>query len=81
MKITIDLPPDIADEAREIAARDGTTLEALVEIGLRAIVKRRHDPTEFRLRDASVPGRGLQASAASAGWDTIRDGLYDGRRR
>jgi len=35
MKTTIDIADPLLDEARKLAAREGTTLRALVERGLR----------------------------------------------
>ena len=33
----------------------------------------------FRLRDASFGGRGLNPELADAGWDRMRDLIYEGR--
>ncbi len=80
-KTTIDLPASLLSEAKELAAREGTTLRALVESGLRNVLdRRRHGRNaRFRLRDASVDGRGLQPEFRGAEWDRIRDATYDGR--
>ena len=46
-------------EARKIAAREGTTLRALVEQGLRQVVAQKKKPQKrFKLRDASFGGAG-----------------------
>jgi hypothetical protein len=80
-KTTIDIPANLLSEAKEVAARDGTTLRALVESGLRTVIDRRRRGREarFRLRDASVGGNGLQPEFRGADWDRIRDAAYDGR--
>ena len=80
-KTTVDLPATLLADAKEVAARDGTTLRALIESGLRSIVDRRRHGRDarFRLRDASVDGRGLQPEFRGAEWDRIRDATYDGR--
>jgi len=78
-KTTIELPDSLLAEAKELAAREGTTLRALVEAGLRAVVGRRHQGGEqFRLKDGSVAGNGLQSEFRDAGWERIRDAAYDG---
>jgi hypothetical protein len=78
-KTTIDLPESLLSEAKEVAAREGTTLRALVVMGLRSVVDRRRHGRDarFRLRDASVDGRGLQPAFRGVGWDRIREAAYD----
>lgn len=79
-KTTLEIPDLLLRDARKLAVRDGTTLRALVEQGLRTVVsdrKRRGQP--FRLRNASFGGQGLNPDVAEAGWDRIRDLSYEGR--
>jgi hypothetical protein len=76
MKTTIDLSDALAHRARELAAREGTTLRALVEDGLRRVLQER-ERQGFRLREASVGGRGMRPEFETAGWDRIRDALYE----
>lgn len=52
VKITVELPAASLDRAREVAAREDTTLKPLVEEGLRVAVARRAQPGTFVLRDA-----------------------------
>lgn len=79
-KTTVDIPESLLAEAKEVAAREGTTLRALVESGLRAVIDRRlRADATFRLRDASVDGEGLQPEFRGAGWDRIRDAAYEDR--
>ncbi len=79
MKTTIDITDALLEDARRIAAREKTTVRALVEEGLRRVVAERARPGTFRLRDASVGGNGLQPDVADASWDRIRDLAYEGR--
>jgi len=83
MKTTIDIADPLLDEARKLAAREGTTLRALVERGLRHVLsggKRTRRP--FKLRDASVKGGGwLRPEFRDAGWDKLRDLIYEDRDR
>ena len=76
-KTTIDIPEALLTEAKEVAARERTTLRELVETGLRATLRRRRSTQRFRLRDASVGGKGLQPEFRAAGWDQIRDAAYE----
>jgi hypothetical protein len=79
MKTTLDLPDPLLREARKIAARERTTLRALVEQGLRRIVADRKSAHPFRLRKASFKGKGLVPELRDADWDTLRDLAYEGR--
>lgn len=80
-KTTIEIPEVLLAEAKELAAREGTTLRALVESGLRSVIDRRQHGRDarFRLRDASVDGSGLRPEFRDASWERIRDETYDGR--
>jgi hypothetical protein len=79
MKTTIEISDGLAREARALAAREKTTLRALVEAGLREVLKRRRKAEGFKLRDASFGGRGLQADIAAGGWERMREAAYEGR--
>jgi hypothetical protein len=79
MKTTLDISDPLLRDARKIAAREGTTLRALVEQGLRHVVTKRKKSAPFRLRKASVGGRGLRPELREAGWERIRDLIYEGR--
>ncbi len=78
MKTTFDLPDALVAQARTLAAREGTTMRALVEEGLRHAVARREDPP-FELRDASFGGRGTQPGVDLGSWEHIRELIYRGR--
>ena len=77
MKTTVNLPDELLREAQELARRDHTTLRELIEAGLRTVVAQRRDEPAFVLEDASVGGRGLQEEFRGAGWERIRDTIYE----
>lgn len=77
MKTTVEIPDSLLDEVRRVATREGTTVRALVEEGLRRILTERKRRGEFALRRASFKGNGLQPAFADASWDRIRDAAYD----
>jgi hypothetical protein len=79
VKTTLDISDPLLREARKIAARDRTTLRALVEQGLRKIIADRKTARPFRLRKASFKGKGLVPELRDADWDTLRDFAYEGR--
>jgi len=79
MKTTIDISDPLLREAQKIAARDRTTLRALVEQGLRKIIAERKAARPFRLRKVTFKGQGLVPELRDADWDKIRDLAYEGR--
>ena len=79
MKTTLDISDSLLHQAKKLAARERTTLRALVEKGLRQVLAEKQRRGAFRLRKASFKGRGLRPELADAGWDRIRDLAYEGR--
>lgn len=79
MKTTIEISDPLLREARKLAEREGVTLRALVERGLRRVVIETRPAAPFKLRRASFKGKGLQAEARGASWDRLRDLAYEGR--
>ncbi|MEI8320065.1 MAG: type II toxin-antitoxin system VapB family antitoxin [Planctomycetia bacterium] len=80
MKTTIDVADGLLEEARAIAARDQTTLRALVQEGLRRVIDERRSRREpFRLRDVSPGSGGFQPEFADGNWHQVRDEIYRGR--
>jgi hypothetical protein len=63
MKTTIEISDLLLRQARKLAAREGVTLRALVERGLRRVVTETKPGAPFKLRRASFKGKGLQARA------------------
>lgn len=80
MKTTIDVADALLEEARQIAARDHTTLRELVQEGLRKVIdERRPAQTPFRLRSIEPGSGGFQPEFADGDWQRIRDEIYRGR--
>ncbi len=79
MKTTIEISDPLLRDARKIAEREGITLRALVERGLRRVVAETRTSPPFNLRKASFKGRGLQDDLGGASWDKLRDLSYEGR--
>jgi hypothetical protein len=79
VKTTLDISDPLLREAKKIAARDRTTLRALMEQGLRKIIAERKAERPFRLRKVTFKGQGLVAELRDADWDQIRDLAYEGR--
>ena len=79
MKTTIEIADELARMAKAHAARESITLRALIEHGLRLALRSDDDSGRFKLRDASVAGRGLQPQFRDADWTRIREAVYEDR--
>ena len=79
MKTTIEISNSLLQEARKLAAKEKTTVRALVEQGLRQVLTERKSRGVFKLRKAIFKGRGLQSEFAGATWERIREAAYEGR--
>jgi mRNA-degrading endonuclease RelE of RelBE toxin-antitoxin system len=79
MKTTVDISDSLLKDVKRLAARDHTTVRALIEEGLRRITSERKKARSFKLRKLSFRGNGLQAPLAGVSWQQIRDASYEGR--
>ena len=79
VKTTTEISDPLLRQARKLAASGGVALRMLVEPGLRGVVSETKPATQFKLRKASVKGKGLQADRRDASWDGLRDLAYEGR--
>lgn len=61
MKTTIDIPDALAQQAKDVAHRSGTTLRELVVAGLRSEVDRRGTAAKVDFHFPTVSGKGLVA--------------------
>jgi hypothetical protein len=78
-KTTVELPDGLMREAKRIALKDRTTVKALLEQGLRAVVSERKRRAAFTLRKAAFRGDGLVAGRSLQDWASIRDLAYSER--
>jgi len=76
MKTTVEIPDALLREAKRVALREGTTVRALIERGLRTVVGGRRPAARFTLRKAGFRGDGLAAGASLRDWEAIRDLTY-----
>ena len=80
MKTTVEISDPLLEQARRAAEREGTTLRALVEAGLRRVLADLGGQGRpFQLRDARFEGEGLQPGVTSGDWEAIRAAAYEGR--
>jgi hypothetical protein len=79
MKTTLEVSAPLLEAAKALAARERTTLRALVEEGLRIVLERKKKERPFRLRDATFKGKGLHPDVAGRRWADVRDAIYEGR--
>jgi hypothetical protein len=71
MKTTIDLSDELFAAAKAYAAKHGITLRAVIEQSLARTVRESKLSRGFKLRDASVRGKGLTPAARAMPWAAI----------
>ncbi len=77
MKTTIEISDALLEEAKAVAAEEGTTVRALVESGLRyRVAEHRAHYGTFKLRDEAFDGEGIAPELRAASWERIRDLAY-----
>lgn len=76
MKTTIEIRDDLMKAAKALANRQGTTLRAIIERGIRTTLKEEQIAKRYELADKSVKGKGLQADFRQATWADLRDAAY-----
>lgn len=73
-KTTIELPDDLAEQARICAAQRGTSMRSLIEDALRRELERHSAAREWTPRaDVVFTGDGLTEEAAVMSWAEIRE--------
>ncbi|MGQ0560776.1 MAG: type II toxin-antitoxin system VapB family antitoxin [Gemmatimonadota bacterium] len=74
MKTTIEISDALLKAAKRSARARGLTLRALVEEGLRRVLREDAAPQQFRLRRASFKGTGKSVEARD--WESVRELIY-----
>jgi len=77
MKTTVYIADALLAEAQALAAREKTTLKALINEGLQKVIRERKTEKPFKLKDGSFRGgQGLQPEFQDATWARIRAAAY-----
>ena len=79
MKTTIDVQDALLERSKRAALKEGITLRAIVEEGLRLALSARQRRARPDFRMITFNGDGLTDDFRSAGWDRVRDEIYSDR--
>ena len=79
MKTTIEISDDLLSRAKQCGRRQGKTLRALVEDGLRQVLKRETRAETRRVKPVVFRQGGLSREFMDAPWTALRDEIYRGR--
>jgi len=79
MKTTVELSDGLLRDAKKVALRERTSVKALIEQGLRLVIRERLRRGGFTLRKASFAGDGLAEGRSLQDWAAVRDEIYTGR--
>ena len=76
MKTTVDIADDLLKRSQQLAKREGSTLRAVLEEGLRLVLKDRRIPGSRAFRFPTFSKGGLNAEFCEADWEKIRFTIY-----
>jgi len=80
MKTTVEISDGLLTEAKDVAAREGTTLRSLLEAALRAeLDRRRTAPARYALVDVAVGDPNVVVEFGPEGWSRAMEAIYEGR--
>jgi len=79
MKTTIEIADDLLSRAKQLCRREGKTLRAVVEDGLRQVLQRGGRTATRRVKPVVYRKGGLTAEFRDAPWQALRDEIYRGR--
>ena len=76
MKTTVEISDDLFKRSQQIAKREGTTLRAILEEGLRLALRSRQTRRQIPFRFPTFGSDGLNEEFREAPWETVRDTIY-----
>ncbi len=76
MKTTVDIADDLLKRSQRLAKREGLTLRAVLEDGLRLVLKGRQTPRSRKFHFPTFGEGGLSREFEGADWRTIRGAIY-----
>lgn len=81
MKTTVDIADSLLERSKRQARRDGSTLKALIEEGLRDALAKREAKAGFRLHEVVFVPKAGSATSVRLDWEAIREKVYPGHDR
>jgi hypothetical protein len=76
VKTTVDIADDLLKRSQQLAKREGSTLRAVLEEGLRLVLKDRRTTGSRAFRFPTFGKDGLNAEFHDADWEKIRATIY-----
>jgi hypothetical protein len=81
MKTTVEISDELFKRSQQLAKRKGMTLRALLEEGLRLVIKTHHAPRSNEFKFPTFGRDGVNEEFRDSDWNKIRDTIYrDGER-
>lgn len=79
MKTTVEIPDALLDRARAHARRSGRPVRALIEEGLRLVLRAESGGAPYELPDRSVGDPAGPNPLEALSWQDLRDEIYGAR--
>jgi hypothetical protein len=77
VKTTVDIADDLLKRSQQLAKREGSTLRAVLEEGLRLVLKDRGTPGSRAFRFPTFGKDGLSTEFSDGDWEKLRATIYD----
>lgn len=74
MSVTLDIDPNLWAQAETTANNGGTSVQQLVEEGLRRVLE--EQPSNVQIDDFATGGHGLDGRFQDGGWVSLRECIY-----
>jgi hypothetical protein len=79
MKTTVEISDALLARAKRHARKVGKPLRAIIEEGLRQVLREQPEAARYRLADFSVGVSGGANPLEALSWQDLRDEIYGGR--
>jgi hypothetical protein len=81
MKTTVEISDDLLKRSQQIAKKEGTSVRALLEEGLRLALRSRQTRQRHRFQFPLFGKDGLNEEFRDGSWETIRETIYNPSNR
>jgi hypothetical protein len=80
VKTTLEIQDELLLRAKRLARRTNRPLRAVVEEGLRCVLRQEAAPQRYEMPDASVGDPNAENPLEAMSWQDLRDEIYGGAK-
>ena len=79
VKTTVEISDSLLEHAKRYGKRTGRPVRALIEEGLRLVLRQERDRPAYRMPDCSVGDPAERNPLEDLSWQDLREQIYGGR--